>query len=553
MKKIFTLLLISLATNAGAQWTTDTTANTVVRDSVGETPLMASLPDGSTYVCWFEPGLSTPYELHLQLLDPDGNRVWGNAGIVVSNFPQNTALYRYDMKVDHDENAIIAFQDERQGDLQIVAYKIDKNGSQIWANGIVLKDSLSTGGLSPVIGITGHNDVVIAWTCDGNTKWIAAQKISAIGNVLWNDAFRIIDTVTNLKFSRPQLLPWIDDGMTMVYVQESGSFPGVTSTLFMQKIDASGNAILQSPVQVSSKTIPYFIFPVPVADDQFGFYIAFNTSNPTFPSLNDVYVQHVDSANNLWSGAGTEAAANTLNHKLAAGSCFVQSTQEFWVLLQMLDGAQGESGVNLQKLDQSGNVLLGADGVTMLTVSPDYYLPYTISDAGNGIIFTSGYGTSVNTRLFAMKTDYSGVSQWISPNVPLCSDQNGKDDVAAGKFLNNNLVIVWEDMRNGYGVYAQNITGDGSTGLTAGVPEIKSSDFVIYPNPGKNILLNFSSHRNDKCEITVNDITGKIIFEKQVDISQSIFSLSGDQFQSGIYFISVRTGEGITERKWVIE
>ena len=113
---LISILLFLGYLNSNAQWTSNTLLNTKVRDSVGTeeaTPLSATTADGKTYISYFE-SYSGSYRLRMQLLDPSGNKLWAPEGIVVSAFPQSSALFRYDLKVDRNSNAVVAFQDIRK-------------------------------------------------------------------------------------------------------------------------------------------------------------------------------------------------------------------------------------------------------------------------------------------------------------------------------------------------------------------------------------------------------------------------------------------------------
>ncbi len=548
MKKTLLLpLILFFFSNAKGQWTNDTLQNTLVRDTLGATaPMMASSFNGFTFISWFEYGPTNMFELRMQLLDSGGYKLWSQEGIVISNFPQNSAIFRYDLKVDNDGNAIVAFQDERSGRLDIVAYKIDPNGNSVWGpSGVSLTDSSSTGGLSPVIGVTRNNDVVIAWTADSaSNKWIACQRISAGGTQQWSPVYRVKDISGTIKYSRPKLLPMITDDIQMQYVEETGGFPG-TSTLYAQHIDAAGVNMWPSPVQVSTQTIPFFFFPEPVYDGNNGFFIAFNTSNPTNLSLNDVFVQHVDSGGNLWSNTGTEAHASTSEQKLTGSSCFVSSMNEFWVLLRVLDGGQNISGVSLQKFDSTGNTLFGSNGRAIINQDPDLYDPGTLNDAGDGVIFSASYGGFGNEHIFAIKTDYSANVLWGGQPVSLCAAPSNKDDISSGKFINNNLVFVWQDERNGSGIFAQNITGNGYTGIFTGISGINSNEFSFYPNPSNKPLLSLSPGMHS---ISVSDMQGKKLFSTKTNAST--YSLSElSSLPEGIYFISIEneTSRGVVQ------
>ena len=558
MKHLLLLLsIIFLSESVIAQWTSDTTTNTIVRDtSDATTPLIASIPDGSTYVSWFEFGGSN-YDLHMQLLDSNGYKKWGPEGIVVSNQLQNSALFRYDLKADHNGNAIVAFQDERTGSLNAVVYKIDINGNSLWGpNGITLIDSLAADGISPSIGITALNDVVVAWNSNTPTsKWISAQKFSPSGSFLWSSIYRIRDTLNNLNYSRAELFPSGSDDIQLIYVEENGTFPGVTSTLYTQRIHVGGNNFWPNGIQVSTKTIPYFFFPQPVPDDNGGFFLSFNTSNPVNPALNDVYVQNVDYNGNLWSATGVEAANSITNHKLVSSSIYVSNTNEYWILLQVLDGGQGSSGVSVQKFDALGTPLLGADGTVIIPFDPFYYRPNTINYSVNGVILTLTAGTFGQEHIRAIKLDDNGIPVWPTGGVSLCAVNSNKDDIQSGNFMYDNLVIVWQDDRNGSGVFAQNITDSGYLGIVANVSQIANENNIqLFPNPSAHPSLYFSSDNRTERTITLKDVQGKVI--ESISISSTAATYSLERFLNlsiGIYFVSV---DNLSERKffkWIKE
>jgi hypothetical protein len=552
MKKLCTTLIFLLSLmQSFAQWTNDTTLNTLVRDTAGATtPLIASRTDGSSYISWFEYDNTGNFELRMQLLDSNGYARWAPGGIVVSNYPQNSALFRYDLQTDNDGNAIVAFQDERTGVLNVVAYKVTSTGSLAWGvAGVALTDSLAQEGLAPVIGIAANNDVVIAWNANASSsKWITAQRLSPAGVPQWNILYRVRDTVGSLKYSRPKLLPSGPDGILMLFVEENGSFPGVTSTLYAQRIDANGGSVWPSAVMVSSKTIPYFIFPEPVGDGAGGLYVAFDSSNPVNLALNDVYVQHVDSAGNLWSVTGTEAANSTVNHKLAAASCYVSSNGEFWVLLRVLDGGQSISGVSVQKFDGSGNPLLGPDALVIVAMDASLYIPNTINDVQDGIIFSCQTGNFANQHVMAVKLDYNGVAVWPGMQVSLCAVNSNKDDLASGRFVNNNLVFAWQDDRNGSGVFAQNVTGDGNTGITTGTGvSVVRGNSSVWPNPSESphLVLHGTIEKISLC-----DARGSVI-RSFGPASEDLWLPELKTLAPGIYFFLLENKDHTQILRWI--
>jgi len=565
-RKIYFSILLSLFfLHANAQWTSDTLQNTLVRDSVGTnetTPLSATLSNGSTYISWFE-SYNGNYQLRMQLLDVNGNKLWSDEGLIVDSNPQSSALYRYDLKVDHSDNAILAFQDMRTGSLNIVAYMIDQNGNPVWGNaGISLVEDVPTQGLSPVIGVTAANDIIIAWNASASpAKWVSYQKISQAGTLVWGTVpKRIIDSTNVKKYSRPSIVPAGANDFVMLYVQETGSFP-FTNAMFAQRYDVDGESVWSNSVQVSSKTIAFFFFPEIISDQNGGFYLGFNTSNPVNASLNDVYVQHLDSSGNLWSVTGTEAANSTTTHKTTPSLKFISSRSEVWVLLKVQDSGQGMSGIFVQKFDLTGTVLLDPNAVEVLPVNTVYYEPYDFENTDTGMIIVYTTGTGLVQFLNAEKIDYTGVSLWSPATISVSAVASEKFKTTVGTFHNNQLVVVWEDWRIDDGVYAQNIVNDGTIGPLAVLPITSSSaeNFILFPNPSYQLpVLRFNVSNAGKATLLITDAYGNCIMNKAISLNSyvqqiDLSKLVSSNLASGVYFVELMTNDKRDARKWIKE
>ncbi len=541
MKKIYALLSFLLMTGfASAQFSSDSTLNYAIHDLAGSeqsVPLTAATSNGNTYVSWFDIS-SGQYNLKMQLLDIDGMPLWGQGGIVISSYPQNSAIFRYDLEVDHENNAIVAFQDERTGTLQVVAYKITPTGLSAWGNGIVLQDSTSDG-LSPRITTTASNDVIIAWNASlGSSKWVAYAKLSAAGQLQW-----IKRIWNNQKYSRAVMLPAGATGFQMLYVQETGNFPGVTCTMYLQRFDSSGTAQWPVPVQASTKTISFFFFPEIISDGQDGIYIAFNTGHPSNPMMNDVYAQHVDSAGVTWSATGTECANSATEHKTVGGFTTNTAGTELYVALQVLNSSQSNSGISLQRLDAAGNNLLGANAMTLRPISASYYLPVGIVDEQNGVMIVYVLGGFGAQTIHGLKTDYNGLALWgYDPTVSAAL--SNKDDVSCGPFANGQSVVVWFDDRIGGGIYAQNVLANGGFGPHVGMEEQQFvREPILFPNPSAVPKIQLVSGGSQEVLIRITSVTGHLLSEYPARLQQGVQEIPVKcSAPEGLYFVQILAG-----------
>ncbi|MEP7263891.1 MAG: T9SS type A sorting domain-containing protein [Bacteroidota bacterium] len=554
MKKNLMLLLICILPLFGySQWTSNVAVNTLVKDNSGVsevTPLSATANDGSTYVSWFESTAATNYKLMMQRISVTGQMLWGTTGITVSSFPQNSAIYRYDLNTDNEGNAVVVFQDERSGHLDIVAYKLDTAGNMLWgSSGIALTDSTSAQGLGPTIGITSTNDVIIAWNADaGNNKWIAFQKISAAGNVIWPSVKRIISGT--VKYSRPTMVPATGEDFIMLYVQESGSGFPPSSQMFSQRFDSNGDPVWTQTVTVSMKMIPFFFFPKAVTDHNAGFYVSFSTSLNSNPTIGDVYVQHVDFTGALWSIDGIIASAYTTFHKFNPVLVTNADGTSSYVVMKFTDLNQSQSGIYIQKFNTAGFVQLGNNGVQVVPVQAAYNDPFGMAISPTGIITGYTIGNAPSQTMAAVKTDTTGNSVWVGNSVTLCSTISGKDDASCGVFMNNQLVFVWEDERIDGGVYAQNISDAGQVGpLTVSISENKTdAKYSLIENPSQTLQL-FSKTITENAIVKLTDVSGKKCGE-YIWSNSNTFTLKTD-LKSGLYIVQVKTSNDVFTSRWM--
>ncbi|MFM9056583.1 MAG: T9SS type A sorting domain-containing protein [Bacteroidota bacterium] len=540
---------------AHAQFTTDTLQNTVIQSLAGSeqsVPISATTPTGQTYVSWFD-NSSGQYVLRMQLLDANGNGLWGSGGMIVSSFPQSTALFRYDMAADANGNAVVAFQDERSGSLKVVAYKLNAAGNFLWGNnGVSLVDSTADG-LGPAITFVDNGDAIVAWNANiGSAKWISMQRIGSTGNIVWSK--RIQD---NNKYSRPDLIPSGSDGFILLYVKETGSFPAATSTLFAQRYNGTGNGTWANPVQLSSKTTSFFFFPQIVSDGNGGGFTLFDTSNPANPALIDVYAQHVSATGSLWSATGTQLANSTTDVKLTGGFCYESGSNTLCAAIQILNSSQSNSGFSLQRVDAAGTVLLGANAFMLKPVSPTYYRPLALVSAAGSLMLLYQQGGGFGTQLLnAMKTDLSGAPLW-GYDPTFCATPSSKDDLTAGAFTNNQVVAVWSDDRLGIGsdlgIYAQNIDINGNYGVLTGIDQpITASDIRIFPNPGRYASLLVSSDRAERAELRLYSLSGKLLHTDVLNLQagENRFPLPLAESREAL-ILELQRESGVSRLRWI--
>ena len=87
MKKISLFLGLMIFGLSFGQWTDDYTQNTLVADAPTGDIQSIGTNDGKTYVIFWDE--SDGYELRIQLLDAEGNQLWGSNGILANDIADN--------------------------------------------------------------------------------------------------------------------------------------------------------------------------------------------------------------------------------------------------------------------------------------------------------------------------------------------------------------------------------------------------------------------------------------------------------------------------------
>ena len=562
------LLAISLASGlpAAAQWNPNPAPNLAVRDQTGTgevTPRISPAPNGGTWVSWFETVPGTNYQLRLQRLDVNGRPQLGAAGLLVSNQPQGSALYRYDLKTDNLGNAIVAFQDTRSGTNQCVGYKVSPTGQQLWgATGIPLLDPAATSGLSPSIGITTGNNVVIGWTAGGpanavhSSKFVPLVKYSAAGVALWTAAVDIQDPVK--RYSRPTFVavPGSEE-VVVQYVEETGSGLGI-STVYSQRYSATGTPVWPAPVRVSDKTIGFAAFPEQVADGSGGYYTLLGSGNPASAALGDMYAQRVLGDGALpWGITGTEVLTGTATARIGGALQWVAARSEVWVVVNELNSSQGSSGFTIQRLNPATGVAqLGVSGTPVQAVSPNYYSAQSLRDTGTGLIITYSENTSVlNRTLWATKVNYLAQPAFpaATPNILLSSVVSPKLNYSTLPFANNQLVNVWADQRIDDGIYAQTISDNGTLGVLGTRNTVVAQPLEISPNPGEASSLHLTLPRAQALTVQVRDLTGRLVqqLETSAPAGPDTVPLNAPELTTGIYLVETTVDGQVWRGRWV--
>jgi len=459
MQKLLLLPLFVVVTLVSpAQWN----ANTSVNLEVATLPVadMHSLTTstGRTWIAFYHQN-SGNYDMRAQLLDVDGTKLLGPDGVLVDNKPSGSATFVFNICKDGNDNLIIAYQDQRSGQLDAVAYKISQTGAHLWSStGVILGQ-----GLSPYPAVLSNGETVVAWS-EAITNTLQIQKINLAGAIAWTTPVTVQVGTSNT--TRGQVVPNLNGNFTLVF-QRRGF--GIATTLYAQRYNSSGVASWTSELQLSTETTSgaRYYSVLGEADTTYcGYYSAagsrFNSwLHRISPSGTLPYGGN--GSNFSTATGGADPYQQMTNIATDPGSSFV------WSVCSYSNTLQSQYGIYVQKFNkQTGARLLSDNAQNVYPISPSFDTQAGgVALVNDAPVFMS---YDANYKIYATRLDGNGAFVWTGNRVELSSTTASagtpKGRYGFSALSNSQAVGVWAETRNGIRrAYAQNITPNGSTGV----------------------------------------------------------------------------------------
>lgn len=551
-------LLVSLCGNAHALWGSDPDANFAIADRSGEQVLPKIVNDwsGGGYVGWFDSSAGA-YQVYLQRLDGTGFEFWGHNGLLISDHPQSTSLVEWDLLLERDGDAIVAFTDTRAGnDLDVYLYRIGQNGAFVWgADGITVSanDDYEP---SPALCQASDGDVVVVWprlpdVGDGSLRM---QRYAPDGTPRFAAGGIDIVTAPNESPAFCRVIPSDDGSVIVGYLRDIDSF-SAPRHLRAVKVAANGT-IAWGPLAVyDAVSLPIGYQPQMVADTAGGAIFCFHRSQSN--NYNSV-VQRVTSAGaEVFPHNGVLVSTLAARYHINPSLAYNAATNECFVFWNEETTNQSQWGIRMQKITPIGVRAWGDVGVPLVTMngifrSPPRAVPVT----GGAEVFFSDQPTGMfnQERVLGYRVDALGGTVW-GP-VVVSSHLSSKARLPVVVDADDICRMVWEDDRNGTpDIYGQAIKSNGQLGgSTTDVPTGNEDWSVrLAPNPSRGqTLIRLAGMPGAIGPISIVDAGGRAVrtFGSTVDGTLRWDGRDGDGrlVPSGVYWLRVTGASGASAR-----
>lgn len=587
--KITFLLTCLIPVFAYAQWSNNPYENTQINDSTGSqaVPLVVTNSIGETYISWYSATEGYRYDVFLQKLDKNGNKLWDENGLLLSNHETQSWVSTYGLKLDNDENVLLVTQDVRTGSSNVFAYKVSPDGDLLWGNDGIQLSNTPGGNYSPKMAIADNNDVVFLF---GNeppdtlfNSTIYAKCISADGNMLWEN--QLADTAWDYMF--PHVLHTENDDFIVSWMIKTNLNDTTIGEehymhILAQKFDVNGDATWAENVAVDSGNIMLWLAlytqPYLENDGNGGAYVMWQSFTPTETSgVPTTYINRIYSNGNIWKPNGYNVSQKTHNQHDDARMVYMENLDQLMVCWQEYEYEGVDCwGVYGQMFDAVGQYLWDEDGLEIIpllcSVDTSYFNVLLGESTDNNALVAYhkeylnivGTDTAMITLSYATSINADGEKTWDTEIVPLSLSTSYKMHTALGNMVDDQWVLAWEDnISNPHdyfntGIYAQNITADGAIGplhMEEHNDNTSKYNLLNFPNPC-NDFTSFTYNLPDRTAVSVDIFNvqgGRIVASEDIEQTSGSqhLSISTQQLPIGIYFYRFIIGNDVVSGKFI--
>jgi len=389
------------------------------------TPRLVSDEASGAIVVWSD-RRSGDIHVYAQRVDESGNLLWAADGMAVCTAAVSKAGPQ--LVNDGSGGAIITWSDLRTGDWNIYAQRVDGSGNMLWAGNGEPVCAASEAQSNPNIVSDEVGGVIIVWDDNRDGEYdIFAQRVDATGNMLWTGNGEAVCTAKSNQHS-PKLVSDEAGGAIIVWIH---SYNWVMSgRIYCQRVNGSGNMLWTVDGELitteSAETVHL------VDDGENGAIIVWSRDNHSqlMSLYSHIVAQRVNAKGTTqWPEPGViisdvgDARENS-HHLVGDGAGGAVITWYDYL------NPEYEGNIYAQRIDSSGNHLWTQWREPVCTAEDHQRYPQLINDGSGGAIIAwrddrSGGGEQ---NIYAQRIDchgYLDASPLITEVIDKPEDQGG--------------------------------------------------------------------------------------------------------------------------------
>ena len=525
MKQFLFIALMVWSMTAIAQWTTDTEANTLVSTLSSDDMKAIGASDGSTFIVfWHSVGAPENYELRLQVLNPAGEKMLGDEGVLVSDdLPMSTFTVLWNIEVDSLDNLYIGVTGTGGGE-PAFAFKMDLQGNRLWGpTGL----SVGSGYAVKILPLAQGNVLVSWWPSSGVAQ---IQQYDPSGQAVWGAPQSVTlgsgNTVVGNMFE-------LADGEFIIVFHKVLS--GINSYLHAQRFDINGTAVWTAPVQISDQATAFNRdYQGMMIDDKV--YMGYFASSGT---RFDTFLQCITPDGSMpWGVNGSSFDTTQSFYEMGPYMAYKEGSGVVWMSSTYTNTSQSAKGTYLQKFDRiTGDRLFGDSAFELYPVGSES-VPVggmNIAEQGPILLIKEGIDNGASpTVLRATYLDQAGQTVWPEGLKDVATFQANKGRIHHTRMIGNQSVALFVEQKSGPAkVYAQNIV-DGEVVLSQN--DLDPAIDLTFLNPFSEQIM-VSRLGIEPLNVEVFNALGQKIL-RNIELSE-LEHYDVSQWVDGLYYLKV--------------
>ena len=463
MKATFIFILALTNLGAFAQWSNNPSVNNAVCNFAGSQTNVQVVSDGAGgAICTWVDTRNGAQDIYAQRINATGALQWNVDGIAICNAVSDQYFPR--LVSDAAGGAIIAWYDNRAGNYDIYAQRINATGAVQWtADGVAICTATGNQNAHQLIA-DGSGGAIIVWSDGrggGPNADILAQRIDASGTVLWTTNGASVCNATSLQ-NTPQL---VSDGAggAIISWEDWRSFS--QPDIYAQRISSNGFTNW-SFNGVAICTEPNFAnqYSTKIVSDGAGGAIICWLDQRNFGSGQDIYAQKVNASGLVqWVSNGVTvcnaAALQTAQQMIADGAGGAIITWE---------DRRTERDIYAQRLNNSGAAQWAANGIAICTIAGIQSEPQLVARLSGGtVIIWTDLRNSSQEDIYAQAVTLTGTEMWAANGVPVANESHSQSAAQLITDGADGAIIAWQDLRTtlDYDIYSSKLFANGTLPL----------------------------------------------------------------------------------------
>jgi len=432
-------------------WAKENPENVAIDTAAGDQYDIVQISDdsGGAIMAWTDKR-SGNYDIYAQRVNSTGVPQWAADGVAISTVSGDQ--YGPTLISDGSGGAIITWTDDRSGNSDIYAQRVNSSGVVQWTvDGVAISTAASIQA-SPKLISDGSGGAIITWYDDrGGNYDIYAQRVNSTGVPQWAADGVAISTAANTQY-KPALISDGLGGAIITWTDDRGG----NYDIYAQRVNSSGAAQWTTDGAAISTAADSQNEPTLISDGSGGAVITWYDNRSGIP---DIYAQRVNSSGAVqWTADGV--AISTASGEQYE-PCLI-SDGSGGAMITWFDYRSGDWDIYVQRVNSSGVVQWTADGVAISTAADEQSYSQIVSDGSGGAIITWQDYRGGGYDIYAQRVNSSGAAQWPADGAAISmasGDQRNPDIVSDGS---GGAIITWFDSRNGnYDIYAQGVSASG--------------------------------------------------------------------------------------------